>query len=73
MLDDILASMGDYHGLLLRSEFGYELCCLDEELGIRLTESMLHALVSRNSRWCLWCYKDARFIGVLRLRRIANG
>jgi endoglucanase len=64
-LGDILTSMGDYHGPLLCGELGYELHCLDADFGIRLTGETLRAVEGRESSWCLWCYKDARFMGLV--------
>ena len=64
-LEVILHSMGDYHGPLLCGEMGYELSCLDAEFGVRLTETTIHAIEAHQSAWCLWCYKDARFMGLV--------
>ena len=64
-LDDILHTMGDYRGPLLCGEMGYELSCLDAEFGVRLTETTMKAIEAQQSGWCLWCYKDARFMGLV--------
>jgi len=63
-LSEILDSMGDYEGPLLCGELGYELSCLDPDFGIRLTRDTLSAVEERGSGWCLWAYKDARFMGL---------
>ena len=63
-LDEILASMQDYHGPLLCGEIGYELARLEDAFGIQLTADTIRVLEDRVSGWCLWCYKDARFMGL---------
>ncbi len=63
-LGEILDSMGEYEGPLLCGELGYELSCLDPTFGIRLTQDTLYTVEERGSGWCLWCYKDARFMGL---------
>ena len=57
--------MRDYHGPLLCGEMGYELARLENAFGIQLTEDTIRVLEERASGWCLWCYKDARFMGLL--------
>ena len=63
-LHDILNSMGGYRGPLLCGEMGYELCRLKSDFGIRLTDTTIQAIEKCRSSWCLWCYKDARFMGL---------
>jgi hypothetical protein len=63
-LCDILNSMGVYRGPLPCGEMGYELSCLEPEFGIRLTDTTIKAIENRHSSWCLWCYKDAHFMGL---------
>jgi len=64
-LAQILASMGDYGGPLLCGEMGYELSLLEPGFGLRLTHTTIEALEAHESAWCLWCYKDARFMGLV--------
>lgn len=61
----ILESMQDYHGPQLFGVLGYELACLENVISIHLTEDTIHILGEYASDWCLWCYKDARFMGLL--------
>lgn len=63
-LDDILNSMGGYRGPLLCGEMGYELSCLEPDFGMRLTDTTIKSVESHRSSWCLWCYKDAHFMGL---------
>ncbi len=63
-LAEILASMRDYGGPILCGEMGYELSCLPPALGLSLTRTTVDALEARGSAWCLWCYKDAKFMGL---------
>jgi aryl-phospho-beta-D-glucosidase BglC (GH1 family) len=63
-LGEILNSMGGYRGPLLCGEMGYELSCLEPSFGIRLTGSTIKSIESHHSSWCLWCYKDAHFMGL---------
>ena len=63
-LAEILASMGSYGGPLLCGEMGYELSCMPPALGLSLTRMTVAALEARGSAWCLWCYKDANFMGL---------
>lgn len=64
-LAKIVTSMGDYRGPLLCGEMGYELSCLDTDFGLELTRTTIEALEACGSGWCLWCYKDARFMGLV--------
>ncbi len=61
----ILGTMGGYQGPLLCGEMGYELSCLPTSLGLELTRMTIAALDARGSGWCLWCYKDAGFMGLV--------
>jgi len=63
-LGNILATMTGYSGPLLCGEMGYELSCLEPSFGIWLTETTIRAMEDKQSGWCLWCYKDARFMGL---------
>ena len=63
-LDTILGSMQGHRGPLLCGEMGYELACLKEDFALQLTEDTIRALEDRGSGWCLWCYKDAHFMGL---------
>ncbi len=63
-LGNILNSMGGYRGPLLCGEMGYELSCLEPLFGIRLTDTTIKSIENHHSSWCLWCYKDARFMGL---------
>jgi endoglucanase len=53
-LEEILASMK-----------GYELSRLSPDFGLRLTRDTLRTVERRAGSWCLWCYKDARFMGLV--------
>lgn len=65
-LDRVLGTMGGYRGPLLCGETGYELTLLEEEKGLSLTEDTLAAFEARGVSWCLWCYKDVGFMGLVR-------
>lgn len=62
----ILKTMPNAAYPLICGEAGYELDLLDIPFGMELLKDTIDIFEARGISWCIWDYKDARFMGITR-------